>query len=126
MCDILFQDKALNKLVLNGKIWARVSTFSCFSQFSTHSTEKLNRSTSSWQHEFFTIDVDRQYELNGIGRIFPGNTPMSKNQVFHIFLTLKFWELICQILMSRALMSHIVTSSINHIYEDNSNTSITD
>ena len=26
---------------------------------------------------------------------------MSKNQVFHIFLILKFWELICQILMSR-------------------------
>ena len=51
---------------------------------------------------------------------------MSKNQVFHIFLTLKFWELICQILMSRALTSHIVTLSISHIYEDNINTSIID
>ena len=28
--------------------------------------------------------------------------------------------------MSRALTSHIVTSSISHIYEDNSNTSIID
>ena len=28
---------------------------------------------------------------------------MSKNQVFHIFPTLKFWELICQILISGAL-----------------------
>ena len=51
---------------------------------------------------------------------------MSKNQVFHIFLTLKFWELICQIHMSRALTSHVVTSSISHIYQDNSNTSIID
>ena len=51
---------------------------------------------------------------------------MSKNQVFHIFLTLKFWELIFQILMSHALTSHIVTSSISHIYEDNINTSIID
>ena len=39
--------------------------------------------------------------------------------VFHIFFTLKFWELICQILMSRALTSHILTPSISHIYEDN-------
>ena len=51
---------------------------------------------------------------------------MSKNQVVHIFLTLTFWELICQILMSRALTPHIVTSSIGHIYEDNINTSIID
>ena len=27
---------------------------------------------SSWQHEFFTTDVNRQYELNSIGRILPG------------------------------------------------------
>ena len=72
MCDILFQDKALNKLVLNGQIRVGVATFCCFSQFWALSTEKFNRSTSSWQHEFFTIDVDRQYELNGIGRILPG------------------------------------------------------
>ena len=51
---------------------------------------------------------------------------MSKNQVFDILLTLKFGELICQILMIRALTSHIVTSSINHIYEDNINTTIID
>ena len=51
---------------------------------------------------------------------------MSKNQVFHIFLTLKFWELICQIVMSRALTSHIVTSSISRIYEDNVNSGIID
>ena len=51
---------------------------------------------------------------------------MSKNQVFHIFITLKFWELICQILMSCALTSHIVMSFICHIYEDNSKTSIID
>ena len=51
---------------------------------------------------------------------------MSKNQVFHIFLTLKFWQLICQSLMSRALTPHILTPSISHIYEDNTNTSITD
>ena len=68
MCDILFQDKALNKLVLNGQIRA----LCCFSQFSALSTEKFNRGASSWQHEFFTIYVDRQYELNGIGRILPG------------------------------------------------------
>ena len=49
---------------------------------------------------------------------------MFKNQVYHIFLTRKFWELICQILMPRALTSHIVRLSISHIYEDNSNTSI--
>ena len=66
MCDILFQDKALNKLVLNGQI----ASFCCFSQFSAFSTEKFNRSASSWQHEFFTTDVDRQYKLNG--RILPG------------------------------------------------------
>ena len=69
MCDILFQDKALNKLVLNGQIKA---TFCCFSQFSALSTEKFNRGASSWQHEFFTIDIVRQFELNGIGRILPG------------------------------------------------------
>ena len=79
---------------------------------------------SFWQHEFFSTDVDRQYELNGIGR--QENAPMSKNQVFHIFLTLKFWELICQILMVGALTSHVVTSSISQVYEDNSNTSIID
>ena len=67
MCDILFQDKALNKSNKSG-----VTTFCCFSQFSALSTEKFNRGTSSWQHEFFTIYVDSQYELNGIGRILPG------------------------------------------------------
>ena len=64
-----------------------VATFCCFSQFSALSIEKFKRSASSWQHEFFTIDVDSQYELNGIGRILPGKLPMSKNKVFHIFLT---------------------------------------
>ena len=49
-----------------------VATFCRFSQFSALSAEKFNRSTSSWQHEFFTIDVDSQYELNGIGCILPG------------------------------------------------------
>ena len=74
MCDILFQDKALNKLVLNGKIRAGLHKplFAVFSQFSALPTEKFNRSASSWQHEFCTIDVDRQYELNGIGHILPG------------------------------------------------------
>ena len=69
MCDILFQDKAQNKLVLNGQIRA---IFCCLSQFSALSTEKFNKSASSWQHDFFTIDVDRQYELNDIGRILRG------------------------------------------------------
>ena len=64
MCGILFQDEALNK--------SGVATFCCFSQFSAFSTEKFNRGASSWQHEFFTVDVDRQYELNDIGRILPG------------------------------------------------------
>ena len=74
MCDILFQDKALNKLSLNGQIragWLLFAVFFFF-QFSALSTEKFNRSASSWQHEFFTIDVDRQYKLNGIGRILQG------------------------------------------------------
>ena len=31
-------------------------------------------------------------------------------------------KLICQILMSRALMSHIMTSSADHIFQDNINT----
>ena len=70
MCDILFQDKALNKLVLNGQ--SGVATFCCFSQFSVLSTEVFNRGVSSWQHEFFTIYVDHQYELNGTGHILPG------------------------------------------------------
>ena len=71
MCDILFQDKALDYC----SDWSNksgVATFCCFSQFSALSTEKFNRSASSWQHEFFTIDVDRQYGLNGIGRLLPG------------------------------------------------------
>ena len=51
---------------------------------------------------------------------------MSKNQVFHVFLTLKFMELVFQIPMSRALTSRTVTSSISHIYNDNINTGIID
>ena len=73
-----------------------VATFCCFSQSSALSTEKFIRGASSWEHEFFTIYVDRQYELNGIGRILPGKC------------------------------AHTVMSSISHIYKDNINTSIID
>ena len=75
MCDVLFQDKALNKLVLNGQI----------SQFSALSTEKFNRRASSWQHEFFTIDVECKYELNGIGRILPWKCAHVKKSIFPYF-----------------------------------------
>ena len=65
------------------KSW--VATFCCFSQFSALSTEKFNRGASSWQHEFFTIDVDRQYELNGTVAFCQENAPMSKKSNFPYF-----------------------------------------
>ena len=74
MCDILFQDKALTSLfwMVEWSNKSGVAIFCCFSQFSALSTEKFYRGASSWQHELFTVDVDRQYELNGIDLILPG------------------------------------------------------
>ena len=45
-----------------------VATFGCFSTVSAILTEKFNRAASSWQNEFFTIDVHRHKGLKDIGR----------------------------------------------------------
>ena len=89
--SFLYRGYALNWLAGVNK--SEVATFCCFSQLSALSTEIFNRCASSWQREFFTNDVDRQYELNGIGRVLPGKCAHAKKSNFPYFPYPKMLEI---------------------------------